>query len=111
MHDAAEAFVGDVTRPLKNLVPEYRVIEGRVEFAVFAKYGLLANPEDWAVVKEIDDVMLFAEKRVLFSADDVVWQDEEKGRKLHLHPESMGWSPHAAERTFLTMASYLKIRD
>jgi hypothetical protein len=40
MHDAAEAFVGDVSAPLKQLLPEYRRIEATVQGAILARFGL-----------------------------------------------------------------------
>lgn len=40
MHDAAEAYVGDVTRPLKAMLPDYKIIEKRVLRAIAQKFGL-----------------------------------------------------------------------
>ena len=65
LHDAAEAYIGDVVWPLKHL-PEmagYRALEARVEAEVFASFGL--PPELPAVVKRADLILLATEKRDL----------------------------------------------
>ena len=61
MHDAAEAVMGDVSRPLKSLLPDYKRIEKRVEEAILAKFGLPAQLP--ASVKEADMKMLRIEQR------------------------------------------------
>ena len=73
LHDAHEAFVGDVVTPLKLLLPDFKKIEDHIEEIVLAKFGL-PFPLD-PCVKHADLKMLCTEKRDLLA-----------------HPESVNWT-------------------
>ncbi len=71
LHDAAEAFLGDVARPLKNLLPDYRRLEAQITPIVLQRFGL---PRDLPqAVKEADLILLATEQRDLMPAHDDEW--------------------------------------
>jgi uncharacterized protein len=63
LHDASEAFCGDVASPLKAMLSEYKEIEQRVEKAIFAKFGV--EYPYHTDVKRADQILLLTERRDL----------------------------------------------
>jgi uncharacterized protein len=75
MHDAAEAFLGDITRPLKQMLPDYKRIEGEVERAIFTRFGLqVPLPHE---VKKADLRVLAAEQRQIMPPGTDGWLREQ----------------------------------
>ena len=103
LHDAAEAFIGDVAKPLKQLLPDYKVIEDRVEAAVLARFGL--PPKLPQSVKDADMVLLATEKRDLMPGDRHTWECIAGHRPLINRIEPV--SPQVARHMFLHRWSVL----
>ena len=64
MHDAAEAYMSDIAKPWKSLMPEYEALEARVDKRIRMKYGLPEAHDP--LVKQADTIALFAEAVELF---------------------------------------------
>ena len=59
LHDAAEAYITDFIRPVKQLMPEYIRIEKRLLEVIFEKFGLSdVSDAEWKIIKSIDDDLL-----------------------------------------------------
>jgi uncharacterized protein len=72
LHDATEAYLADIARPIKMLMPEYKEIEKRLEGAIALKFNLpLEIP---AEVKEIDLRILGDEQAKFMLNSPEPWQ-------------------------------------
>ena len=59
LHDASEAYLSDVTRPVKQELPQYKQIEEPLQDAIWAKWlGAPLNETEYTQVFEIDDAIL-----------------------------------------------------
>jgi 5'-deoxynucleotidase YfbR-like HD superfamily hydrolase len=107
MHDAHEAYVGDMPTPLKRLLPEYAEIEHRAEDAVLAAFGL-ERPLHRSV-KKADLIMLATEQRDLLPPHDDEWAllRGVEPLKDEIHP----WSPADACRYFLARFHELTTKE
>lgn len=105
LHDAAEAFVGDIITPIKRMLPSFKPIEWRVQAAVYKRFGLMRFgwSSRWATtIKEADNLAAAIEVDQLMPPSEEYWH--------HLHglsqPEdwdwpTLGWPSPKAEQQFL----------
>lgn len=97
LHDAAEAFIGDVTRPLKQLLPEFKRIEANVEDAIIDRFGL--DPAFRSIVKPADLSVLAAEQAQVMAPGTDGWATEAGIAPARITVRYL--SPDAAKETFL----------
>lgn len=96
MHDASEAYCGDVASPLKKLIPEYSKIEDRVQEAIF-KYFDLRYPFP-NCVKDADVLAYVTERESISNTGkDKIWFTDVIPEKIKV----VGHSPDKARRLFL----------
>lgn len=103
MHDAAEAFTGDMVKPLKEMLPDFKEVEDRVERAISFFFGV-SNPLPQKV-KTADVQMLVLEKdQLMHNTDDWVWTAGIE--KPHIALQF--WTPFEAKRQFLARFNELR---
>ncbi len=73
VHDASEAYTGDLAKPLKNECPDFRQIEDRLQLVIEERFRLQPTEQERAIVKHADRVALVAEGRMLFDGIPEWW--------------------------------------
>ncbi len=95
LHDATEAYVGDMIRPLKNHMPAYREAEDRVMGAIAERFGLSGSMP--GSVKEADNRLLLDEKGHLLDSEPAPWGVPGKPHGIKIG----AWSPAKAEAAYI----------
>lgn len=95
-HDASEAYISDISRPVKEELSNYKQIEERLMAVILEKYNL---PALWSAIKIADDALLVTEWRDLMRAGPRKWDYQPKAgaQKKTIRP----WWPTRAEFQFL----------
>lgn len=108
LHDGAEAYIGDMVRPLK-ITPRfeaYRELDDKLTSLIAVKYELPVFDGQLipAEVKVLDNRILLDERLELLTEPPEAWQEE---GLAPLGVEILGWYPPEAEREFLRLLDEL----
>jgi hypothetical protein len=71
LHDAAEAYLGDIVQPLKELLPEFAQIESRFANVIGERFKVDLTHNE--LVKKADLIALATERRDLMPMEIVEW--------------------------------------
>lgn len=96
LHDASEAFVGDVSSPLKKLIPAYQEIENNIQADIARRFDLQYPFSE--EIHKADKQLYWAERKMIAPAVDAFWHREFRAsRKV----EPQGWAPTKSKKEFL----------
>jgi hypothetical protein len=70
-HDASEAYLTDIARPIKAHIPDYKKLEVKIETVLAEKFDLLYPYPDW--VRELDTRILMDERAQAMEPSNNVW--------------------------------------
>lgn len=111
LHDATEAYMGDVVSPLKRELADYQLLEAKLAAIIYDKYNIAVDKETVETVKIIDRRILLDEVKALLPQHYEMFQ----GIYSNLAPLGVEinstLSPYEVKEAFLKLAEYLNIRD
>jgi hypothetical protein len=75
LHDAAEAYLGDVPSPLKKKLSQFSAFEHKMEVAIGTRFGIDAELFKSKELKRADTQLLIDEKSVLMVEEPEPWPE------------------------------------
>lgn len=82
LHDASEAYISDITRPVKCYLEEYRKIEEKLQSVIYEKFGICnLTKEECRQLQEIDNALLHHEFKCLHYRG--IYEDSPKLYRCH----------------------------
>src|SRR3954453_16679458 len=107
MHDATEAYLGDMPHPIKHRSPlgaAFKAAEDHLEAAIRDRFAIRADVPE---IKRVDRALLATERRA-FSTEDWHWPELDGVEPLEL--ELSAWSPDEASAAFARRYAELAAR-
>jgi 5'-nucleotidase len=107
MHDATEAYLGDMPHPLKHRSPlgaAFKAAEMQLGQAIRARFRIKPDVQE---IKRVDSALLATERRA-FSAEHWHWPELDGVEPLELELEA--WSPDEAAGAFARRYAELDAR-
>lgn len=112
LHDASEAYLGDVNSILKRLLPDYLALEAKVQHVILDKYTCATYKlSGYDVVNSLDKAILVNEVKALFPLhiQKKYIDDKDKAvQGIHVNPYRC---PEDVKREFIEWCDRLEIRD
>lgn len=106
LHDASEAYLGDIPRPIKSMMPEYVVAEKRLQTVIYETFEQPAAVDQCKdYLHKWDDTMLSTEMQRMMADPPEPWATLPPAVSCKLHH----WSPAKAEYFFLERYERLRI--
>jgi hypothetical protein len=104
-HDDSEAYLSDITRPVKAYLPNYKMIESNLEKIVLEHFKITDSELKHDVMKKADNIALVTEAKYLMSLPPSDWSIKEKP----LDKPIITLGPREAEALFL--AKHLELNN
>ena len=101
LHDATEAYVGDLNSPLKDILPEFKTIETHIWSVIATKFGVPVEMDP--LVKQADMALLHAEslKYLAPCQDSHLWDHIQSNYLRPIIPDYYDNSPGHWKGAFL----------
>lgn len=102
LHDAPEAYIGDLVRPLKHtdFGKGYLEIEKKLATAIEKRFDVVLDPQHESI-SEADRVLLVTEKRDLLAPPPAEWTYAQGRGAIPMADEIEPWTWRRAEADFL----------
>lgn len=103
MHDATEAYMHDLPRPLKALLPDYKKMENTLGCQIALAFGLPVGAFEDPDIKVVDDKLMALEATVMCNNPHAIfaWVGHPDASIFDVDRRFEPWEPPRAEKMFL----------